>query len=387
MKYISIYCSAFLSVVFGSLSWQSSAQAAAFDQQELDQSKVIAVAVPLPQGGRYNLLVLEQLNNSRACWQETSSPGVIDPLLLKFDFTNICGRSTDSNGYSVRISGQDRGMDYRLSVARVGNRLVLQGVPSRGNRGAVLNIAQADAAGQGFLKLNLNSGWRFTKRSYQGKTLGHIYLTRDTQPGDRDNAIAENSSAPARLTSETATQPSRSSRIWTSRRNPQTSTVATRPRRTTALAGPVTIPVPSPKTTSALASTGSFPPPMRSGSGELLPVPSGNIPLGNAGNEPDLITASNAGNIFGAVVSDSSSPPPPMRSMLGMPRYRLFVDSNDAAMHRKARVLVKDAFRSNYRGQRYLQVGAFKERSEADPVISLLSSNGIPTKLIDESPN
>jgi hypothetical protein len=76
-----------------------------------------------------------------------------------------------------------------------------------------------------------------------------------------------------------------------------------------------------------------------------------------------------------------------MRSMLGMPRYRLFVDSNDAAMHRKARALVKDAFRSSYRGQRYLQVGAFKERSEADSIINLLSSNGIPTKLIDESPN
>jgi hypothetical protein len=385
MKYTSIYCSAFLTVVLGSLSWHSSAQAAAFDQQEIDQNKVIAVAVPLPQGGRYNFVVLEQLNNSRACWQDTSTPGVIDPLLLKFDFTNICGRSTDSNGYSIRIAGQDRGMDYRLSVARIGNRLVLQGLPARGNRGAALNIAQASAAGEGFLKLQLNSGWRFTKRSYQGKTLGHIYLTRDALPGERDNAIADNAGTD-RPKATAAVSPSRSSRIWTSRRSPQSLAVASRPRRTTALTGPVTIPVPSPKATSALASSSVFPPPMRSRSGELLPVPSGNIPLGNVGSEPDLITASNAGNIFGGV-SDPNSPPPPMRSLLGMPRYRLFVDSNDAAMHRRARALIKDAFRSNYRGHRYLQVGAFKERSEADPVINLLSSNGIPTKLIDESPN
>lgn len=383
MKYTSIYCSAFLSVVLGHLAVSPAAQAVAFDQQELDQSKVVAVAIPLPSGGRYNLLVLEQLNNSRACWQETSTPGVIDPLLLKFDFTNICGRSTDSNGYSIRMAGQDRALEYRLSVARLGDRIVLQGIPARGNRGAVLNIAQASSATNGFLRLNLNPGWRFTKRSYQGKTLGHIYLTRDSLPGERDNAIAANPESAKPIKS-----PGQSSRLW-SRRNtaPARSFASNRPRRATLLSGPVTIPVPSPKATATLANAGVFPPPVRSASGELLPVPSGNIPLGNAGNEPDLITASNAGNVFGSTATVGGAPPPPMRSMLGMPRYRLFVASDDAAMHRKARALVKDAFRSSYRGHRYLQVGAFKERSEADDVIALLSSNGIPTRLIDESAN
>lgn len=41
------------------------------------------------------------------------------------------------------------------------------------------------------MKIDLEPGWRFAKRSYNGKTLGHIYFTRDQVPSTEPKAIAE----------------------------------------------------------------------------------------------------------------------------------------------------------------------------------------------------
>jgi N-acetylmuramoyl-L-alanine amidase len=165
------------------LGWSSQpSQAVIFGQTEVDQSKFVAIAVPRASG-YYTLLVLEQRSDKKPCWRESgSSPTRVEPLLLNFNFTGICGRSTDSNGYSIRAAGQDLGMSYQLSLQKQKNDVLLLGVPAGSGKGKVMELGRTNGVRSGFLKIELKSGWRFTKRVYSGKTLGHVYFSRDTAP-------------------------------------------------------------------------------------------------------------------------------------------------------------------------------------------------------------
>ncbi|WP_286186717.1 DUF3747 domain-containing protein [Geitlerinema sp. P-1104] len=183
---------------------RTSEVAARFEQAEVDSGQFIAIAAPVGRTNGYQLLVIEQRSDSRPCWQERgSNPTQVDPLLLEFDFTGICGRSTDSNGYSIRAGQQDLGLRYNLHVRERGGELVLMGIPMGGDRSLPrleLGRTQGRADG-GFYRLHLDPGWRFTRRSYQGQTLGHIYLTHDAtvsqianQPPSRPSDAVQESS-------------------------------------------------------------------------------------------------------------------------------------------------------------------------------------------------
>lgn len=154
-----------------------------FDQTEIDQNKVVAVAVPRGLGG-HQLLILEQVASSRKCWDEAgSSPVKIDPLLVNFDFTGICNRATDSNGFSIRMAGTDLALKYSLSLQTTGNDVLLIGSPNDPTYKPVV-IGRTHGVSGGMLKIDLEPEWRFTKRAYGGKTLGHFYLTSNqSAPG------------------------------------------------------------------------------------------------------------------------------------------------------------------------------------------------------------
>jgi hypothetical protein len=152
------------------------ALAAAFGQQEVDQSRFIAVAAPRGSNA-HQLLILEQVSDARPCYSVSgSNPAIVDPLLLDFNFTGICGRSTDSNGYSIRVNGEDLGLQYSLRVVERNNDLILIGAPSNRSNPEI-SIARANGTTRDFARLDLNQGWRFTKRTFDGRTLGHVYLT------------------------------------------------------------------------------------------------------------------------------------------------------------------------------------------------------------------
>lgn len=158
-----------------------------FDQTEIDQNSVVAVAVPRGLGG-HQLLVLEQISKSRSCWSESgSNPVTIDPLLLNFDFTGLCGRATDSNGYSIRMAGTDLALKYSLSLQNNGSDVLLVGSPNDPNYQPVV-IGRTRGVTSGFMKVFLDPEWRFAKRTYDGKTLGHFYLASNkTAPGTVNN--------------------------------------------------------------------------------------------------------------------------------------------------------------------------------------------------------
>ncbi|WP_144866688.1 DUF3747 domain-containing protein [Hyella patelloides] len=147
-------------------------------EQQIDQSQVTAVAVP---GGRfYNLVVVEQIPGQQQCWQESGSqPTVIEPLWTTFDFTGSCRRAADSNGYSVRLDGQDTSLDYSLDLVEQGDEVQLVAVSRADNSRTVVGKTFGKQEGQ-FLKVYLNPGWEFTKKTFEGKALGHFHFSGDT---------------------------------------------------------------------------------------------------------------------------------------------------------------------------------------------------------------
>ncbi len=162
--------------------------ASEFTETAIDQSQVIAVAVPYGvETRKYNLFVFEQIPSKRQCWQVSGNgPMMVDALLTQFDFTGHCRRATDSNGYSLRMDGQDFGLDYLLRIVPRRNELVLVAT-SRTGRGPEIILGRTQGMSlddQRFMQIQLNPGWQFTKRSYQGKVLGHYYIS-----GSRANLV------------------------------------------------------------------------------------------------------------------------------------------------------------------------------------------------------
>jgi N-acetylmuramoyl-L-alanine amidase len=157
------------------LPFQPANSATSYEEVELEQKDVIAVAAPFGTG-KYNLLLIEQIPGKKQCWSETGDkPAKVDPLLLTFDFSGQCNRATDSNGYSIRLDSQDYGLEYLLSIVAKNGELQLVAT-NRKNR-AQLIVGRSYGMTDGFTKIYLNPGWRFTKRSFEGKKLGHFYFS------------------------------------------------------------------------------------------------------------------------------------------------------------------------------------------------------------------
>jgi N-acetylmuramoyl-L-alanine amidase len=159
--------------------------AVSFSQKPVDQTKFIAIAKPVGQDS-HQLIILEQVTDKQPCWSESGSkPTIVDPLLLKFDFTGICGRSTDANGYSIRVDGQDLGGKYTLRTRYRNNDIVLVGSPDN-TADPEIEVGRASGFAKDFAKIQLDPGWCFAKRTFGEKTLGHVYLTKDA---NRDTTL------------------------------------------------------------------------------------------------------------------------------------------------------------------------------------------------------
>ncbi|MGQ4645914.1 DUF3747 domain-containing protein [Lyngbya aestuarii] len=155
--------------------------AGTFDQTEVNTDDFVAVAVPFGDN-QHQLLIIEQVSRQQPCWSERGDGDnlvTVEPLLLNFDFTGICRRSTDSNGYSIRMDGEDLGLDYILRIVERDGELVLVGTPVRIPNAPEVEIGRTRGISDSIDKIFLDPGWRLTKRTYQGKMLGHIYLTSD----------------------------------------------------------------------------------------------------------------------------------------------------------------------------------------------------------------
>ncbi len=164
---------------------------ALFNAVEVDQSKFVIVAAPIGDGSRAQLNIYEQRSAARPCYAvQGAAPGVVNPLLATFDFTGICNRFIDTNGYSLRVGGTDLATVYRLSVLRSGNDTILLAAPSKPGVGPEMVVARTGGSGSGFLQLVPEPGWRLMRRHFGNRALGHVYIYREDWPTGTATATA-----------------------------------------------------------------------------------------------------------------------------------------------------------------------------------------------------
>ena len=156
------------------------AKGSLFRAVPVDPNKFVLVAAPIGQGERAQLNIYEQRNAHRPCFSVSgSAPAMVNPLLSGFDFTGLCSRYIDANGYSLRIGGDDLGTHYRLSVLKTGRDIELLASPTRDQSRPSFIVARTGGDQPGFLQFNLEQGWRLMRRAYGNQSLGHLYLYRD----------------------------------------------------------------------------------------------------------------------------------------------------------------------------------------------------------------
>jgi len=173
------------------------AQGSLFTTVPVELSNFVLVSAPIGNGERSQLNIYEQRTTKRPCFAVGAGmPAVVDPLLSTFDFTGICNRYIDGNGYSLRIGGDDLGTRYRLSVVNTGRDIELLATPTRNPSQPTMVVARAGGAASGFIQLKLESGWTLKRRAYGKKSLGHLYVYRDSAPVESAPA-ASSSPSPA----------------------------------------------------------------------------------------------------------------------------------------------------------------------------------------------
>jgi hypothetical protein len=146
-----------------------------FASQPVDPARFAVLGRPVGDGD-WNLLVLEQLAPAPRCWTPQAD-GLVDPSLNRFDYTGVCSRYLDSNGYSLRIGGQDLATSYRLRLQQQGGVLLLQALSP--NEPTVLVVGRAEVPRRdrdAFVAIQLDPGWELQRRSFGSQTLNHLYF-------------------------------------------------------------------------------------------------------------------------------------------------------------------------------------------------------------------
>ncbi len=360
----------------------SSVAAAQFDQTEIsDQNRLIVIAAPLgTKGGNHRLLILEQLNDRRRCWQESgSNPTLVEPLLVEFDFTGICGRGTDSNSYSVRIQGQDLAGRYNLRIVRKSNDLVLIGYSLVDKEIQFFEIGRTNGLTEGFAKINLDPGWRLARRSFQGKNVGHIYLIHD-------QSLAEVAKKAIPLQQIAPLQPSLTAPVLSPALIPAQPSVELAPTNTPQPTSyPISVPptriapAPSnPQPTIPVAPTlaNPAPQPNSSPSGAASPSPSPNfvVPTVSPGN-PTIAPAPNPGLPPQSFMPVNGSNPWNLT-------YRVVVDAATPERQAQVKQLMPSAFRTSFDGQQVMQVGVFRDRATAESLQQQLNLQSLQARII-----
>ena len=120
---------------------------------------------------------------------------MIDPALNRFNFSGICSRYLDSNGYSLRVGDDDVSPRYRLRLESQGNTLVL--LAMSGSHPTELVVGRGPIPlrdRSGFVALKLEPGWQLERRMYGERSLSHVYFA-NPQPLDGLIAQAERNQA------------------------------------------------------------------------------------------------------------------------------------------------------------------------------------------------
>ncbi|MBE9167915.1 DUF3747 domain-containing protein [Pleurocapsales cyanobacterium LEGE 06147] len=174
--------------VFTSTMLVSSPKAVSFEEQRVNPGQFLLVAVPFGYK-EHRLEIIEQIPGRQKCWQESgTNPVAVDLVLLNFDHTDSCKRIANSNGYSLRINGQDEKVAYILKIVERSGELQLI-ASHKDPKQPELVIGRTYGLGDSPLKIRLNPGWQITKRVHQGNVIEHVYLSGSSTTAQTPNSL------------------------------------------------------------------------------------------------------------------------------------------------------------------------------------------------------
>ncbi|MGP0129593.1 MAG: DUF3747 domain-containing protein [cyanobacterium endosymbiont of Rhopalodia musculus] len=364
--------------------------ASTFEQQEVNQDDLIAIARPYGDN-KYDLLIIRQIPGQQKCWSESgANPILVNPLLLNFDFTGSCERSTDSNGYSIRIDGQDYGLDYLLRIIKHDGELILVGTNRNDLSQSEIIVGRSNGIANGFMRLELEPGWRFTKRTYNGRVLGHVYLTGDSSTIEEQSLlIATSSSSPKQETQDS--RPMREMTFTADNQPDSKTSAAFKPLSSVSISQKS---FSSPVSPTTMPSSSALPPPPQPRSlstiTEPLPkfsdLPPLALPPQNNSNSivppPQSSTSTDLERKGLSNVGGFLSNPTPVVRRTSLKGYRVIVATNTNHQKVKVRSLYPEAFPTSHNGKSVWQVGLFSERDNAEEVHRTLENAGLKPTII-----
>ena len=147
-----------------------------FGSDPLAADRVIALAQPAG-GDRWTLLVVEQREPAPPCWRRHAD-GSVSTFERNLPETT-CTTYLSSSATSLRIGGTDLRHPWRLRVERRNGQLQLLAVGSQQPQPLVVGSStaplSAGASGPA-VELQLQEGWSFERRTYEGQSLRHLYV-------------------------------------------------------------------------------------------------------------------------------------------------------------------------------------------------------------------
>jgi hypothetical protein len=319
------------------------------------------------------LLVIHQIPGQQKCWSESgANPVLVNPLLLDFDFTGSCERSTDINGYSIRIDGQDYGLDYLLRIIEHDGELILVGTHRDDPSQSEIIVGRSYGIANGFIRLELDPGWRFTKRTYNGRVLGHIYLTGDSSAIEEQSPLMATNSFRTRQDAQDS-EPIREMTFTADIQPDSQASAELKPLSSVSVSQKS---FSSSVSLTTLPSFNTLSPPPQSPSLSTITEPLPNFSdLPPLAPPPQSSTNTNSGSkelpdVVGSLSSAS------------LERYRVIVATNTNYQQVKVRSLYPEAFPTSHNGKSVWQVGLFNDRDNAEEVHRTLENAGLKPTII-----
>ena len=184
------------------------AKAVSFQEQQVNQDDFAVVAVPFGYQ-EHRLEIIEQIPGKKQCWQESgSAPVKLDLLLLDFDHTDSCRRIINTNGYTLRLNGEDDRVAHVVKIVPNNGELQLVAFHKDPSQPSIV-IGKTNGLTDGAMKIILNPGWQITKRVHEGKTIDHLYLSGNgssTYSATSNTTTTQGSNTSSSSTATTAPQ-------------------------------------------------------------------------------------------------------------------------------------------------------------------------------------
>ncbi|MEM6835690.1 MAG: DUF3747 domain-containing protein [Cyanobacteria bacterium P01_C01_bin.120] len=163
-------------VTVGMLGGTMPARTTTFGAAELDQNSFLSVAIPAGSLVPYKLWLIRENQPGANCWGLSGNgPTIVDPVWR--NNVGPCGTTSDTNGYSIRVGGEELRTRYVLTVQESNGELLLLGKPLIGKPFVIGRTGGVST--QGFMQIQLEPGWRITQRTFDGQRLSHFYYTND----------------------------------------------------------------------------------------------------------------------------------------------------------------------------------------------------------------